>query len=166
MIHATPQPGYIFLERLPGAAFLIRAGQWANGDGFDDYEHCGIILEDGMLIEGLPGGAAISPLSDKDPTKLLFVSPPFLMDLQRKAICDAARSFEGVGYSYLDYVAIGAHRLHIPFPGLQNYIADSGHMICSQLCDLSYQLAGVQLFQDKRWPGLVTPGSIDRLLAV
>lgn len=166
MIHATPIPGDIFLEKLSGAAFLIRAGQWLNGDGFSDYEHCGIILEDGMLIEGLPGGAAISPLSDKDPAKLLFVSPPILTAEQRKAICDVARSFEGTPYSFLDYAAIGAHRLHIPFPGLQHYIQSTGHMICSQICDVSYQMAGVQLFRDNRWDGLVTPGSIDRLLAV
>src|SRR5258708_29450415 len=77
--------------------------------------------------------------------------------MQRTAICLAARSNIGVGYSWADYMAIAAHRLHIPSPGLRDFIADSTHQICSQLIDTCYADAGVHLFADGRWPGYVTP---------
>jgi hypothetical protein len=69
-----------------------------------------------------------------------------------------------VGYSYLDYVALAFHSLHIPFPGLKNYIASTRHMTCSQLVDQAEKDAGVQLFKDGRWPGYVMPSDLGRLL--
>jgi hypothetical protein len=63
-----------------------------------------------------------------------------------------------VGYSFLDYDAIATRALHIPAPGLKTYIGSTGHLICSQYTDMSWSLGGnVQLFDDKRWPGYVTP---------
>jgi hypothetical protein len=63
----------------------------------------------------------------------------------------------GVGYSFLDYDAIAAHRLHLPVPGLRAYIGSTGHLICSQLCDQAYADVGAHLYADGRWPGYVTP---------
>ena len=65
----------------------------------------------------------------------------------------------GTRYSFLDYDALAMHRLGIYVPGLRGYIADSRHMICSQLCDRAYDLGGVHLF-DNRWEGYVTPGDL------
>jgi hypothetical protein len=70
----------------------------------------------------------------------------------------------GVPYSGLDYAALTLHALHIPFPGLQQFIANSHHMICSQLVDQCAQDGGVHLFDDGRWPGYVKPSDLGFLL--
>jgi cell wall-associated NlpC family hydrolase len=166
MIRNTPQPGDIGLVPIFGfVGLLIRIGQWLNGDGFANFEHVFIVLEDGMLIEAQPGGAVIRPLSDYSDRPIVYVSPEGLTAGQRKAICDIARTFEGTPYSFVDYAAIGAHRIHLPLPGLQEFIEDSGHLICSQLVDEVYRLAGAELFSDGRWAGWVTPVAIHNRLA-
>jgi hypothetical protein len=72
-----------------------------------------------------------------------------------------ALAYKGVGYSALDYAALVAHRLHIWAPGLKGYIGNTGHEICSELCDTFYEVKLVtEIFTDKRWPGYVTPGSL------
>lgn len=166
MITNTPQPGDIGLTVIDGwVGILIRLGQLLNGDGFSHFEHAFIVLEDGMLIEAMPGGAQLVPLAEYDDYDVLYVTVPGLTDADRKRICDAARSFEGVEYSFVDYAAIAAHRLHLPIPGLRAFVESTKHQICSQLVDNAYRLAGVRLFSDNRWAGYVTPGSLYRRLA-
>ena len=38
-------------------------------------------------------------------------------------------------------------------------------MICSQLVDYCYLMAGVHLFNDGRWPGYVTPEDLANVIA-
>jgi len=46
-------------------------------------------------------------------------------------------------------------------PGwLLDYVAGTGHIICSQLVDQCYLDAGVHLFDDGRFVGDVTPGDL------
>jgi hypothetical protein len=80
---------------------------------------------------------------------------------QRDAICLAARGYIGTPYSWLDYLAIAAHRLRIPVPGLRRFIESDKSMICSQLVDRVYADAGVHLFSGV-WPGYVTPADLAR----
>lgn len=117
------------------------------------------------MLEAEPGGADIKPLTAYDGTPVCYVRPEGLTERQRTAICAAATAYVGVPYSFLDYLAIAAHRFHLPLPGLRRYVASTGHMICSQLVDQSYQDAGVHLFADGRWPGYVTPMALYNLLA-
>ena len=88
---------------------------------------------------------------------------------QRDAIVAAGLKYGNahVGYSAADYFAIAAYRFKVGIlvPGLKAYVGSSKHMICSQLVDQCYQYAGVQLFDDKRWPGYVTPGDLADLLS-
>jgi hypothetical protein len=149
----------------------IAFGEWLNGDGFGIYQHAGIVLSAyqsldgwaGTVMEAQPGGARRTPLATYQDRDTVFVSPAGLTPAQRRAICTAACAYEGVPYSFLDYAALGAHRLHLPVPHLRDYIATTGHQICSQLCDNSYTAAGVHLFQDV-WPGYVTPMDLWNLL--
>lgn len=160
-----PRPGDIGLVSMPGpTGLLIRAAQWLNGDGFAHYEHVFLVLDNATLIEAMPGGARIAALSEYDPRDVLYVAPMGLTDAQRAAIVVAGRAYLGVPYSWLDYLALAAHRLHLPIPGLRRYVQATGHMICSQLVDQAYHDAGVHLFDDGRWPGYVTPGDLYRLL--
>jgi uncharacterized protein YycO len=161
VIRTSPQPGDIGLTSITGpVGRLIRIGQWLNGDGFGAYQHAFIVLPGSLLIEAMPGGAIVAPLSKYDDRDVLYVSPADLTDAQRKAITDCALKYRGVPYSFVDYVALAAHRFHLPVPGLRRYIAASGHQICSQLCDRAYLDAGQYLFEDGRWPGFVTPMAI------
>ncbi|GGX13893.1 hypothetical protein [Streptomyces noursei] len=166
MKHTQPLPGDIGLTQISGVTGrLIRFGQWINGDGFADYEHTFLVLPGERLLEAEPGGARIRPLSEYDGSDVLYVCPKQLTEQQREKICAAADRYVGVPYSFLDYLAIATHRLHVPVPGLRRYVASTRHMICSQLVDQCYQDADVHLFSDGRWPGYVTPMALYTLLA-
>ncbi|ANZ20884.1 hypothetical protein ACH4YO_28185 [Streptomyces noursei] len=166
MKHTQPLPGDIGLTQISGVTGrLIRFGQWINGDGFADYEHTFLVLPGERLLEAEPGGARIRSLSEYDGSDVLYVCPKQLTEQQREKICVAADRYVGVPYSFLDYLAIATHRLHVPVPGLRRYVASTRHMICSQLVDQSYQDADVHLFSDGRWPGYVTPMALYTLLA-
>lgn len=159
-----PKPGDFGLVAISGeVGRLIRFGQWLNGDGFGDYQHAVLVLDNDELIEAEPGGARIRPVSEYDGTNVVWSDWP-LTDDERAAIVAGGRSLEGVPYSFLDYFALAAHRLHIPVPGLRKYIASTRHEICSQLVDVGYQLGGQTMFADHRWPGYVTPMALLRAL--
>ncbi|MFF1284350.1 hypothetical protein ACFVY4_26860 [Streptomyces sp. NPDC058299] len=167
MIHIVPQPGDIGLTSITGpVGRLIKVGQWLNGDGFGAYQHAFIVLPGDRLIEAMPGGAIVAPLSKYADREVLYVTLPGLTDAQRKAIGDCALRYEGVPYSFLDYVALAAHRFRLPVPGLRRYVESTGHQICSQLCDRAYRDAGQRLFDDGRWDGYVTPMAIANRLTV
>jgi uncharacterized protein YycO len=161
VIRETPLPGDIGLTSITGAVGrLIKFGQWLNGDGFGAYQHAFVVLPGSLLVEAMPGGAIVDRLSKYDDRDVLYVSPAGLTDAQRKAICDAALRYRGVPYSFLDYLALAAHRFHLPVPGLRRYIQSTGHQICSQLADRAYLDAGQHLFTDRRWEGYITPMAI------
>jgi hypothetical protein len=161
MIQRTPRPGDIGLTSVQGpVGALLRFGQWLNGDGFAVWEHAFLVLPGDRLIEAQPGGARIGQLAEYDGRPVVYLSPPGLVPDRRWAICDAAEQYVGVGYGWLDYLALAAHRFHLPVPGLRRYIANSRRMICSQLVDQAYADAGVPLFADGRWPGYVTPADL------
>lgn len=148
-----------------GAGRLIRFGQWLNGDGFANFEHAFMYLGNGQIIEAEPGGARIRPVTEYALQNVRWSTGHFsLTPEQRTRIAARARAFEGVPYSFADYAALAAHRLHIPVPGLNDFIYDSQHVICSQLVDISYQAGPYQLFRDNRLPGDVTPGDLCKLL--
>jgi hypothetical protein len=157
----TPQPGWIGLTRIKGWVGLgIRCGQFFNGDGFTDLEHAFMFVGDDRIVEAEPGGAVLGYLSEYDPAHVVWLPCPPQFG---PAVADAARGLLGTPYSFLDYFAIAAHRLHIPAPGLRRYIADTHHLICSQLVDEAARRGGWQIFDDGRWPGFVTPGALNKL---
>lgn len=162
-VPANVRPGDFGLIHMGGqAGALIRLGQWANGDGFGDYEHTFIYVGSGMIIEAEPAGARLAKFGYVNVLWSSGLIP--LSDDRRSAIATIAYHYAGTPYSFADYFALAAHRLHIPAPGLKSYVETSKHMICSQLVDRCYQDAGVQLFNDKRWCGYVTPGDLWQLL--
>lgn len=158
------QPGdFAAVQTAGDTGALIRLGEALNGDGFGDYEHALIYIGDGEIVEAEPGGARRRvrgvQAGDLWSTGLWNLTPQ-----AREKIRAAAIGYIGIPYGWLDYFALAAHRLHIPAPGLKDYIASTGHMICSQLVDQCYADAGVYLFSDGRWPGYVTPGALANLI--
>jgi hypothetical protein len=160
----TPRAGDFGLVRINGyAGRLIRLGQALNGDGFSEFEHAVLHVGSDELIEAEPGGARIRPVSEYDGTNIVW-SDWSLTGAARMSITTHGRTLAGVPYSALDYFALAAHRLHIPAPGLRDRVANSHHLICSQLVDEAYFAAGLTIFDDGRWSGYVTPGSLVRAL--
>lgn len=161
-----PMPGDFRLRKINGdVGQLIRIGQWLNGDGFADFEHAAVYLGGDAFAEAWTGGARISHDSDLVREDVCWSSGKFDLTMkQRAAIVAAALRYQGTGYSFLDYGALALHHFHIRLPGLRHYIANTGHMICSQLVDQCYLDAGVHLFDDGRWPGYVTPGDLYQLI--
>lgn len=159
----TPKAGDIGLVRIGGLlGFLVSLGQHLAGDS-SRYTHAYIVLNDKEVIAAQPGGARIDKLSDYT-NKAIYIQLD-LTDEQRLAIVSEARALEGLPYSFLDYLALSLARLGIKPKWLRKYIADTGHMICSQLCDEVYRRAGINLFNDNRLPQEVTPGDLVYVLA-
>lgn len=162
----TPRPGDFGVVRRgvhDPVGRMVQLLEWANGDGWSVYTHAVLVLDDGTLIEAEPGGARIAPITEYAAGAVDWSSWPLSAE-QRAGIMATGRSLVGTPYSFLDYAALAAHRLHLPLPGLRRYVASTGHMICSQLVDYGYQREGVHLFTDNRWPGYVTPTDLGRVL--
>lgn len=162
------EPGCMGLLRIPGPVGLgIRAGQWALGEGFKDLEHAVIVtsVHDDTItaMEARPGGAGTVVWAHGDGDDITWLKPPEITWVQRQRVVQAAYDCMHVPYSFLDYAAIALHRFGVPAPRLRDYIADTHHMICSQMVDYCYQQAGIQLFDDGRWNGYVTPADLWQL---
>jgi cell wall-associated NlpC family hydrolase len=161
----TPSPGDFGVVHMGGdAGKLIRFAQYLNGDGFADYEHAFVYVGNGQIVEAEPGGAKLVSIHYDN---VLWSTGWYdLTDPQRVLICGAAKRYVGTPYSAADYYALVAKRLNMGplIPGLRDYVASSGHMICSQLVDRCYQDGGKQLFKDGRWNGYVTPGALAGLI--
>jgi|HubBroStandDraft_5_1064220.scaffolds.fasta_scaffold349723_2 hypothetical protein len=166
---AVIRPGTIGLTPISGdVGTFIRVGQWLNGDGFENYQHAFLSttgVPGGAIIEAEPGGARVGNVSEYSN---IYWCENIATKYSDKLIdvVIAANKYLGTPYSFLDYGALFARRLHLPVPGLQHYIASTGHMICSQLVARAYLDAGCPLYD--RWTGYVTPldlYNLDRSLA-
>jgi hypothetical protein len=152
-----PSVGTIGLTQISGdVGKLIEVGQFLNGQGFKDWEHAFLLGPNGCILEAEPGGARISSVTEYSDIYWCTAIASQYTPLQLKSVWTGAQKYVGTKYSFLDYDALAAHRLHLPVPGLEGYISDTGHMICSQLCDQAYYDQGYHLFANV-WQGYVTP---------
>lgn len=162
-----PPPGTIGLVPIGGeTGKLIHLGQylaenpmskWMRDNDLPGFDHSFMYLGNGLIIEGEPGGARIVPVAKySDAFWCTAIASQFTQG-ELCAVAEHARHYEGTKYSFVDYGALAAHRLHVPVPFLREYIAWTGHLICSQLCDAAYRDEGLQIFKDERWTGYVMP---------
>ncbi|WDM16714.1 hypothetical protein J3S85_37750 [Streptomyces lavenduligriseus] len=159
-----PQPGDFALTRILGVTGrLINVGQHIVGDG-SPVQHALVYVGNGEVVQAMPGGAELIRLEDASKPVLWSTGRIELTASERMRICGAARSLVGTPYSFLDYVSIALAHFHVRPRWVREFVADSGHLICSQLVDEAYLRAGVRLFADGRLPGDVTPGDLWRLL--
>jgi hypothetical protein len=162
-------PGDFAAVRLHGdTGKLIRLGEELNGDGFGDWEHAIFYAgeKNDLILEAEPGGARLVPFH-YEAADVLWSSDSPALDLteaQRAMARRVAGKYRGTPYSFLDYAALAAHRLHIWAPGLKHFVGTSKHMICSQLADQCRLDMGSHLFSDGRWPGYVTPLDLANLI--
>lgn len=160
---SNPQCGDFFLVHIPGAAgAAIYLGQALVGSR-SYFTHAGIVGPTGTIVQAQPGGAVEIPLMDaiSDRTRVAY-SDFALSDAERARIWDVAQSYKGTPYSFVDYAAIAGLRwFHTA--RIEDYVRDSKHMICSQLVDECYALAGHELFPN-RAAGDVAPGDLAKLI--
>lgn len=175
IVMAAPQPGDFVCVPVSGPVGLgITIGQWLDGDRFQFYDHTEIYT--GQADEAGPNGYTVSMYPGGHGKRALPCPPAQLpgslwssgliplTQAQREGIVAWALAHQNVSYSFLDYGALVLHALHIPFPGLREYIKSTHHMICSWFTDADYMTNGVQLFDDGRWEGYVKPGDLAKLL--
>lgn len=160
----APQPGDFALTKISGfTGKAIAAAQWLIGDG-SPVQHALLYVGNGYIVQAMPGGAEMIRLEDANEPVLWSTDLIPLTAAQRMRIVNEARELVDTPYSFADYLSIGLAHFHVRPAWLRNYIADSGHMICSQLVDEAHKRAGVALFDDGRLPGDVTPGDLWKLL--
>ncbi|MEV0444036.1 hypothetical protein AB0I84_45275 [Streptomyces spectabilis] len=160
----TPMPGDFALTKVRGiAGAFISVGQTLVGDAAPVH-HAYVYVGDGEIVQAMPGGAEEIRLDNAAEPVLWSAGRIGLTDAERIRICYEARSLVGTPYSFVDYASIALAHWRIRPGWLRDYVADSGHMICSQLVDEVYRRAGVCLFDDRRLPGDVTPGDLWRVL--
>jgi hypothetical protein len=114
------------------------------------YTHAFLVLDNNEVIEGEPGGAKITPLSEytrRPAGTVLFSDEPVLLtvdalgvdeDRLREKIVDFGRSLEGTPYSYLDYLSIALDRFGIRPKFIRRRVARHDRLICSELVDYVY----------------------------
>lgn len=158
----TPKPGNIGLTRISGlTGLLVGLGQFIIRDA-SRYTHVFVVLDSNELIEAMPGGAKIESLDKYAGTTKHGSQKAVYIDLgltseQTIRMVDEARKLVGTPYSFLDYLALALERFGVKSARLEKYIADTGHMICSQLAVEAVERAGVDVFGEEL-SQKITPG--------
>jgi hypothetical protein len=172
-----PEPGDICCVSMGGAGgAVIGALERLTGSGaMSEYQHVYGYIGGMRIVEAMPGGARVRHLADTSAFEppgvrtLWSTGVIALADAERSRICKAAVAAtvagpghpDGpVGYSWLDYAAVGAAKLHIPAPHLRAFVKSAHRAQCAQLWDSFWLAAGVHLFSDGRWEGQVDPADI------
>lgn len=181
-VHDLRQPGDFAVSRIAGiGGTAIEIMQLLDHGGYREWEHAKVYTGGGQILQAEPHGAQIvsEPLQRGDiwstGIPALALTPE-----QRARVPALAQSYKSAGYSWLDYEAIFLHRVRFPdlriWPGpqdstgdrgritLQEFIKDSGHLMCSQLVDNFRLRLGSHLFHDDRWEGYVKPYDLGLLL--
>lgn len=155
---------------------LIALGEKINDESvtWEDakkVQHVGVVTEvlsipeQAWLVQAMPSGAEeIEASLDYWNPSCIYVRPGYKSEYTPPRVAQFARSYIGVPYSFLDYVAIaGRHVLALkptqrtPF---DRYVSSTKHMICSQLADQALCDAGFHVFDDGRIPQDVTPAAL------
>jgi uncharacterized protein YycO len=163
-VTTTPQPGDFALTRVHGfTGALIRAGQALVGD-VAPVQHAYVCVGNGYIVQAMPGGAEMIRMEEASAPVIWSTGRIPLTDVQRLFISEHAIGLVGTPYSFLDYASIALAHYRIRPRWVRDYVTSTGHMICSQLVDEVYRRAGVDLFEDDRIAGDVTPGDLWWLL--
>lgn len=83
-----------------------------------------------------------------------------MSDIQRGAVIQSAFRYLGTPYSVATYISLATVRLGVRPRWLRDMVSDTDAMICSQYVDQCFHDGGLQLFDDQRIPGDVTPGDL------
>lgn len=153
---------------------VVRTGGWAGQlirwGTESPVNHAFVYVGMGEIVEMEPGGIQLSYAS-KYPDAIWSTGKIPLTATQRETIAhfERARARKGVKYSFLGLAVIAlAQRRFGSIVTSRDFLAravsDDGQEFCSQEVDFAYASNGVQLFDDGRLPGLVSPGDLYNLI--
>lgn len=124
--------------------------------------HMVVAISETHCVSAEPGGARVRPMSFYP--EIVWSRFPMRASQRRRAV-RYALSRVGAPYGWFDYLAAGVAmltRTQTP-EWLRSYIADDNRLLCSQLCDLTLQAAGIHVFFDERPAGAVIPASFGKV---
>lgn len=152
----TPKPGEFGVVRTKGfIQVMIRVFTRSQ------VNHAFIVCEDGhTIIEAQTKGAVVSDLSKWEGHLVVFSAIG-----AGQPVIDKARTLIGTPYNFLDIFAIGLRCLGLKWGWVASRAEREDRLICSQLVDRAFHLAGHDLFADGRPDGSVTPGDLLLLIA-
>jgi hypothetical protein len=152
----------------PGDFFVTATGGWM-GEVIrtvtkSSVNHAGLYLGNNLILEAEPHGAVINKLNNRYPHATWSFYD--LTDETRAKIVRISRTLVGTPYNYFDIGVLGlvnAYGWGAPSWVIKQ-LQDPSSMVCSQMVDYIYLMAGVHLFKDGRVPALVTPGDLLKLI--
>lgn len=164
---STPLPGDygVLLDKYRNPFKNLAAAIVCWGSRSEAYHAVICLGADGdSIIQAEPGGVRVADITGN--VGRYAWSSFDLTDRQRQRICGTAYGYIGTPYNWLDDIALGLSRRfgwRLPKFILRRVQSDE-HLQCAQLVDAAYRAAGVQLFDDGRVPGAVTPGDLYDLI--
>lgn len=170
---SAPQPGMFFLTQIGGFTGRWVAAAQAFVRGGSMWTHAGLVLDNGWVIQAEPGGSRLVKIDTLlDGRTILFSDAPIQRWMEthpdvdeawiRHHVAQVGRCLVGFPYSFLDYLALALAEWKVPgWQLVRRRVETSKHMICSALVDRAYSYAGINLYDDGRLPGDVTPGDLD-----
>lgn len=126
--------------------------------------HAYVYVDETHIIEAEGHGAVPSLASKYDGHQKAESDYPLTAWQQRQVVLQAVK-LEGTPYGFLDIFVLFLMSFGLRWGWLIDRVQSSRTLICSQLVDRAYRNAGIQLFDDHRPDGLVTPGDLLMRLA-
>lgn len=160
-----PMPGDFFVTTTSGSR-LDRFFAWCIRWGTESsVNHAGIYIGNGQIVEAVRG--VVRGVESEYPDAIW--STGFgMLDAERAKVIDAANSYVGRKYNYLDILAIGLAQKRFGSSAARvskwwwvKRVTNSKAMICSELVTDAYRAAGINLFPGVP-AGLVSPGDLLR----
>jgi cell wall-associated NlpC family hydrolase len=171
----TPKPGDFFVTESLSTEWRGQLMAYAIQFGTKSHvNHAGLYIGGNQIIEARPDGAGYAPLSEYQSRNTVWSALP-LTDTQRTDIANAATTLIGTPYGWPDAIAIALAQPRLgrhldttkPLdqqPWWYKRIAREDRLICSQLVDYAHYLGGVNLYDDGRPFGLVSPADLEKLV--
>lgn len=149
-----PNLGDYFVVRTTGiAARLIQLGTWSK------WNHAGIYIGNGQVVEARPTGVSISPLSKYDNNEIIWNTghDGSLTTTERKKLVEFALTFVGDGYGVWSIISLGfkCFTFGIPLIPADWLAIREKRVICSQLVAWSYSHIKIRVSNKKH--ALVRP---------
>lgn len=146
-----PNVGNYFVVKTKGLAGLaIRLGTGSH------WNHAGIYLGNGKIVEARPVGVTISDLSKYDGMSIVWNSTvDNLTDEERMQIVTRARGFVGDKYGVWSIIALFFKCLGLSLFPANRRAENENSVICSQLVAWSYSVGGIKISFKQH--ALVTP---------
>ena len=157
-----PNIGDYFVVHTTGiAARLIQLGTWSK------WNHAGIYVGNGLIIEARPSGVKSAPLSKYDNNKIIWSTghDSSLTKAEGEEIAKFALGFAGTEYGIWSIIALGFKCLTfgIPFIPADWLAIREKKVICSQLVAWSYSHVKIKLSNKKH--ALVRPKDLAERLS-